>query len=136
MAKIVWREKLSVGVEAIDSDHRTLIEHINTLDSAIHAQVYDSRAVAITLLRLIEYTKKHFEREERIMVSVQYPGYIEHHREHVKAVQAIGNLSKHFTEEPTKKNAEHIYQFTTDWLVNHIIMSDTKITPYTKTVKF
>ena len=66
------------------------------------------------------------------MVSVKYPGFPEHRQEHAKAIRALNNISLEFTNKPTRAVAEGIYNFTTDWLVNHIILSDSKITPYTK----
>lgn len=134
MGAIAWRRQLSVGQPSIDDDHRHLIDYLNELDAALTARVYAPARVAKTLMKLLEYTHQHFQREERIMAAVHFPKLEEHKRRHVEAVKAIGDLSNVFSKEPTRANGERIYAFTADWLVNHIIMEDTQIAPYVRGV--
>ncbi|MGQ9365970.1 bacteriohemerythrin [Azospirillum sp. A39] len=134
MGAIMWRRQLSVGQPSIDEDHKHLIEYLNQLDEALTAQVYLPRRVAAILIRLLEYTREHFAREEKIMESVRYPRLAEHRRQHAEGVRAITELSNAFTREPSRENAERIYSFTAEWLVQHIIMQDTQITPYVRGV--
>ncbi|HYH39231.1 MAG TPA: hemerythrin family protein [Azospirillum sp.] len=134
MGAIAWRRQLSVGQPSIDDDHKHLIEYLNELDAALNARVYMPARVAKTLMKLLEYTHQHFQREEKIMEKVHFPKLEEHRQRHVAAVKAIGDLSNVFAKEPTRANGERIYAFTADWLVNHIIMEDTQIAPYVRGV--
>ena len=134
MGAIAWRRQLGVGQPAIDEDHKHLIEYLNELDAALNARVYMPARVAKTLMKLLEYTHQHFQREEKIMAMVHFPKLEEHKRRHADAVKAIGDLSNVFAKEPTRVNGERIYTFTADWLVNHIIMEDTQIAPYVRGV--
>ncbi len=130
MPHIAWRSRMSVGVDRIDEDHKRLIRHLNDLDQAINQARYDARLVAHTILHLFEYTKSHFDREEKLMLAVDYPGYADHKTLHDTAKRALHDISAEFMNTPTKVAAGRIYDFTADWLVHHIIMVDTKITPY------
>ncbi len=134
MGAIAWRRQLGVGQPSIDDDHKHLIEYLNELDAALNARVYMPARVAKTLMKLLEYTQQHFQREEKIMAMVHFPKLEEHKRRHAEAVKAISDLSNIFAKEPTRANGERIYAFTADWLVNHIIMEDTQIAPYVRGV--
>lgn len=134
MGVITWRRQLSVGQPAIDEDHKHLIEYLNQLDAALDAQVYLPSRVAKILVRLLEYTKEHFGREEKLMRMAHYPRLEEHIRQHRECVAKIAALSNEFTKDPSRASGEHIYSFTADWLVRHIIMEDTLLTPYVRGV--
>lgn len=136
MGAIMWRRQLSVGQPSIDEDHKHLIEYLNQLDTALTARVFQAQRVAIILVKLLEYTREHFAREEKIMEMVKYPKLDDHRRQHVEGVRAISDLSNVFAKAPTHENAERIYTFTAEWLVRHIIMQDTQITPYVRGVWF
>lgn len=134
MSVITWRRQLSVGQPCIDDDHKHLIEYLNELDAALNARVFLPVRVAKILMKLLEYTQQHFAREEKIMQTVRYPKFEEHVRQHHEAVRILSELSSAFTKEPNHQNAERLYSFTAHWLVNHIIMQDTQLTPYVRGV--
>ncbi|AWK86837.1 bacteriohemerythrin [Azospirillum thermophilum] len=134
MGAIHWRRQLSVGQPSIDEDHKHLIGYLNELDAALASAKFQPVRVAKILMKLLEYTKEHFAREERIMQMVHYPRYEDHVRQHHEAVKAINDLSLQFSSDPTHHNAERLYKFTADWLVHHIIMQDTQLTPYVRGV--
>jgi len=134
MGAIAWRRQLSVGQPSIDEDHKHLIAYLNDLDAALGAEVYNPARVAKTLMKLLEYTQQHFRREERMMELVHYPKIEEHKHQHAEAVKAISDLSNTFAREPSHANGERIYAFAAHWLVHHIIMQDTQLTPYVRGV--
>ncbi|PWC31347.1 bacteriohemerythrin [Azospirillum sp. TSO35-2] len=134
MGAITWRRQLSVGQPAIDEDHKHLIEYLNELDAALETPRFQPIRVAKILVKLLEYTKEHFAREERIMQIVHYPKFDEHVAMHREAVRKVSELSSRFSTEPTHENAEKLYKFTADWLVRHIILTDTQLTPYVRGV--
>ena len=108
MGAITWRRQLSVGQPAIDDDHKHLIEYLNELDAALAAPRFQPVRVAKILIKLLEYTKEHFAREERIMQIVHYPKFDEHVAMHRAAVQKVSELSNQFSNEPTHENAERL----------------------------
>ncbi len=134
MGAIAWRHRMSVGQPVIDDDHKHLIKLLNELDEALMARVFVPARAAKVLMRLLEYTQEHFAREERIMQVAHYPDIEDHIRQHRDGVRAIAELSDAFGQEPSRRSAEKIYKFTAEWLVNHIILQDTQLTPFVKGV--
>ncbi|MBP2293550.1 bacteriohemerythrin [Azospirillum rugosum] len=130
MPYIIWRSRMSVGIERIDEDHKQMIRCVNDLDQAINQATYDPRLTAQTLLRLCEYTKSHFDREEKLMLAVEYPDYAVHKLQHDTARRALQDICEEFMEEPAKMVAERIYKFAAEWLVQHILMADMKMVPH------
>ena len=81
MAFFEWSADMEIDGGDIDRDHRQLIEYINRL----HEYTLDGQGreiVGEVLEQLLTYTEQHFEREERLMTSLGFPGVKEHHRKH------------------------------------------------------
>ena len=121
---LIWTDAIKTGVDAIDKDHQVLLSLLNRLArrSADEADVDD------VINELIEYTQYHFSREEALMQVCGYPA-IESHREHHRTL--IDDLNQHFDAWRSERNQESLNQFRKflkDWLFNHILREDTKIT--------
>ena len=73
MALMTWSGKHSVGVNALDSQHKTLMRVLNELHAAsMQGKV---REIAGPLLRLaVSLANEHFSDEERLMETTRYPG--------------------------------------------------------------
>jgi hemerythrin len=121
----VWSDSLLTGVSTIDADHKRLIETINMLEGV--SSVRDDRAVIKEILvALLDYTKYHFEREEKLMQLASGYGDIQAHKEqHKKFVKQVDEYvaafcaGQEFTDDMTV--------FLYDWFVNHINKTDKKL---------
>ena len=82
MDKIEWSDGFSVGVEAIDNQHKMLISMTNRL---IDTPNVDSNSAVITKLLddMIAYATTHFVDEERLMQLHDYPEFESHQQQHV-----------------------------------------------------
>ena len=81
MSLITWRDEFSVGVAAIDLEHRELIELINKLDAAMQENATQSTVVE-TLGEIYARISAHFALEERIMRDAHYDGFPAHKDDH------------------------------------------------------
>jgi hemerythrin-like metal-binding protein len=125
MRNTVMSDSLLTGVSAIDADHKRLIETINKLENVSNAN--ESRPlVKEILISLLDYSKYHFEREEKLMqVAVGYNGTSAHkmaHQEFIKRVDdyvAAFCAGQEFTEDMTV--------FLYEWFVNHISKTDKEL---------
>ncbi len=130
MAKLQWSESLSIGVELIDEQHKTWIEHYNALAVAVEAS-QGAREIAETLNFLVDYTSFHFGTEERHMAASDYPGLREHEAQHEELRGALGRLVDDFQEEgATHILADFLRTFLGNWLVNHIRDVDVRFGTY------
>ncbi|HET6720510.1 MAG TPA: bacteriohemerythrin, partial [Rhodocyclaceae bacterium] len=79
--RLEWQDSFSVGIKEVDDQHRTLVELLNQLHTAIRER-RGSDACRETLDRLAEYTITHFQLEERLMQASNYAGFDVHKRQH------------------------------------------------------
>lgn len=115
-----WSNKLSVGVDLIDEQHKMLIQRLNDMSRAIEFNKGPGEIVR-TLEFLIEYTDFHFSAEERYMKEHGYPGLEKHITKHEEFTGTLANLENDFKEEgATNLLAHSLDTFLINWLINHI----------------
>jgi len=122
-----WDERLSIGIEAIDGQHKRLIQMLNDLDDA-----YDSAdrqaAAAECLLKMKAYSIEHFADEEAYMERIGYPDLKTHREEHAVF---IGKVSDYEAGQIISYTPyQDMLRFLKDWLLAHIEGSDQKIAEY------
>ena len=124
MAFMNWSGALSVGVDQIDTQHKKLVEILNTLHEA---RLRGSRKQDLdrVMVDLLSYTRYHFGFEERMMVVAAYPELPEHHREH----QALVAQASGYVQEVAEGRALvsiRLLKFLKQWLSQHIMETDRK----------
>jgi hemerythrin len=126
---IVWSEKISIGVEAIDNDHKKLIELINRCSriNTLHDKVDQVQQV---LIELVQYTSYHFSREEAIMQACGYPHLMEHSLGHQKLLSQVKTYLYDFSQGTM--SLQMFNDFMKSWLIKHILASDKDYAPYCK----
>ena len=72
-APLQWDDSMSVGVEALDEDHKFLIGLLNQVSGAVVSGDPDFMVTRSVLLSLVDYLDFHFKREENVMEAVGYP---------------------------------------------------------------
>ncbi|HYH19122.1 MAG TPA: bacteriohemerythrin [Azospirillum sp.] len=127
MPRIVWRDRMAIGVVEIDDDHRRLVDYVNALEEAVNAVRFDQRAVAACLQGLVEYAGRHFAMEERLMRAIGFPHLTEHQRRHREGHQELLRLQRAFEALPVQDTGAQVYRFAANWLVKHVIMTDKEI---------
>ena len=78
-----WKNSYYVGVEEIDYDHKQLVSLINQVVTASQDHLAEN-IVPNILDELIDYTKYHLRREEKLMEEYEYPERVKHAAQHVK----------------------------------------------------
>ncbi len=123
MRRIQWNEGMSVGVDAIDSDHRRLLETINEINDAI-TEGKTSDVIEKIFVRLEQYVVEHFAREEALMEQGHYDELEQHRRQHQKFVNKVPQLKAKLLSADSMDVALEVSLFLTNWLMNHVIMED------------
>lgn len=133
MALVSWTEAYSVGVEAIDRDHRLLVELINQLhDAQETAQTRD--LIASVLNVLLEYVERHFAAEEALMVRGGYPEIEQHRHEHRRLAMHLREMQALYDEGEYGVVDAHMLRFFLQRLFNHMVMLDTRLRPWVEPV--
>lgn len=128
MNGMTWNSAMSVNVESLDAQHRTLIALINELGDAMNNGKTDV-VIGSVLSKLIAYTQFHFDYEENCMV-ISCFAHLDHHKcEHDGLKKKVKSLEKDFLAG--KANiADEIMSTLQQWLHQHIMESDKQYSPH------
>ncbi len=124
---IVWRNKMSIGEPMIDSDHKQLIELLNSYEDAVNSR--DLALLKSTFAGLLKYTETHFNREESLMQAIHYKGYQDHHEAHLDLIDELHTFHKQIMSKTGHIDLPEVSRFLHDWLVNHVLNEDMKLKP-------
>ena len=88
---IVWRKQMSVGNSIIDDQHRYLLCLMNTIELALRDSA-NKDILKISLEQLFDYTKYHFDFEERVQTKIKFPHLMQHKMEHQRIIADVGKI--------------------------------------------
>jgi hemerythrin len=128
MPFMVWNDRISVGVEAVDHDHKKLVGIINELYDAI-VERRSKEILGRLLDELLEYTKYHFAREEELFRATGYPDAVEHTKQHSDFASQVAGIRERYESGSVGLTLE-VMNSLKDWLFDHILGSDAKFEPY------
>ena len=81
MSLINWRDEFCIGIDAVDHEHRQMIELINELDNAMQ-QTASHATIVEALGEIYARISAHFALEEKIMRASLYAGFPAHKKDH------------------------------------------------------
>jgi hemerythrin len=119
---IIWDSSFSVGIPAIDKQHKKLIGMLNTMAEA-HEALVNSEVVSEILDEMTRYAAEHFRSEEELMRQHGFPYLDEHKNKHLSFRKDVAR----FCVDATAHEAsvpENVLSFLKDWLVDHILYCD------------
>jgi hemerythrin len=123
-----WSEALSVGDDAIDSQHQRMVEMINGLYDAMERQE-EADAVEKLVVGLQAYAQEHFAEEERTMERIGFPDLAAHRAQHAAYIRQIQEYEQSMQAGSTP-NALEMSRFLCNWLLEHIKGLDQQYAPY------
>ena len=120
---IEWNDSLTVGIDAIDSQHKAIIALINDLEA--QKGLGDDVAAAQALQFLRTYLHEHFDLENELMLDLAYPDRAAHQQQHELFVNHVVffEIEKEFGVVSEQMLAD-ILAFLTDWFITHITQED------------
>jgi len=131
MQFMVWNDRIGVGVEDVDADHKKLIAMINELYDAILAGSGRKKLSAL-LDRLVDYTRYHFAREEELFARTGYPDAAAHKQQHEEMAKWINTAWHRYRNSNIAAPSFEVMNYLKDWLFDHILGSDRKFAPHMK----
>jgi len=123
---INWSDDFLIGIEELDYEHRCLIEDINKLHRELLRDVSKDR-IEDTLGRIHARMQAHFALEEHVMVSHKYLHYPEHKAEHERLLDEYAEFTAKFVMDPNLSDRVTIEGILRQWIVDHILSSDKKM---------
>jgi hemerythrin len=119
---ITWKPEFSVGVVAFDMQHKRLIAMLNDLHAAM-GRGEAQNILAHLFGELVDYTKTHFQAEERLMERHSFPNLMKHRAEHNELTDRATELQKQFQAGNATVSVA-LLGFLRDWLKHHILDTD------------
>ncbi len=124
---IQWDKQYELGIDAIDTQHKKLIDITSTLsDLLVQAKegddIYDEMVEIIQ--QLTDYTIYHFQYEEDLFEKLGYEFKESHIEEHRKLIAEIESLDLKAIDEDQVTYGKKILKFLITWIFKHISGSD------------
>jgi hemerythrin len=128
-----WTEKMAVGHEIIDRQHRELFRRFDDLIEACR-QANGKERIEELLGFLDSYVVTHFRDEERMMERCAYPGAAEQKAQHRYFIGRLDELKADLKE---KGVSTHLVistnQILLKWIIQHIKNVDVQFGAFLKT---
>jgi len=125
---LTWGPGYSVGVPAMDSQHKTLFGMLNELHDAMLSG-RGQQATRPLLKKLVEYTREHFSAEERAMSLAGYPALGKHRADHEALTRKVQEYVVRLDSGEVAINL-HLLNFLREWLSKHIQQTDKEYGPW------
>jgi hemerythrin len=119
MALLEWTDKMSVGIETIDADHKKLLALVNELHAVVRKKE-SPQAVGRVLRDLIAYTDYHFQAEEQLLRLLRFPDLERHKEVHDQLRKKVADLEARYGDCPEIASVK-ICVFLSEWRVRDIV---------------
>lgn len=128
MTYLDWDERMGVGKDVIDAQHRKLVALINDIAGATARGA--TRGELGGLVRsFCDYAQVHFRTEQSFMDSTDYADYFRQAREHEEcAMQALNFYRGYINGENVA--VEDFLRFVSTWFVEHTLGVDQTLRAY------
>lgn len=123
MSELVWNDGMSVGIDAIDEDHKKIISILAKLSTTNCHDISD-KFIEEIFAELETYVIIHFSREERLLEKVGYKDLNKHKASHQKFIEKLPQLKRKWLTGDNDICCEEITSFLNNWLVEHIFKED------------
>lgn len=125
MALIEWRKEFSIGNDAIDHEHKHLIDQVNHLYELLE-QPLDELNIEAMLGDIQADISAHFALEELLMREANYEEYEAHKDDHEDLLDQIHTMIFSFTED-TESGRELLMKDLSDWFSRHFSTFDARL---------
>ncbi|RKT46690.1 bacteriohemerythrin [Thiocapsa rosea] len=137
---LIWRDEWCMGIPALDADHRRLVTLVNALlasqSGAEHGlgitgddrepDIADSGSLA-RFEDLLDHLRHHFEREEALMLSIDYDDFQTHKCEHSLQLAELTELRRQMLRERGDAFTQESLQWVKRWCFDHFIAEDRRL---------
>lgn len=129
---IKWNETFVLGIDEIDTQHKSIIENFEKFSAAIQEGSASEMLLDMATF-LTGYAKEHFATEERYMVQYHYPRIAEQRQEHADFTQDAEELLKRLVYEGSSREiAAELAGKMIRWVIQHIRNHDRDMVQFVK----
>jgi hemerythrin-like metal-binding protein len=125
MSLLQWKSEYSVGIQAMDDEHREMIELINATYEKLKSNA-DADQLEDYLGDIFSTISMHFALEERIMQNAAYAEFQAHKDDHEVLLDRLRDLMDEFFVDPAS-GANRLEQSLSDWFAVHFSTFDARL---------
>jgi hemerythrin len=125
MKLLRWKEEYSLGIEAVDHEHRELIELINRLYESL-TRADPKQTAAAFFGDLLKEISTHFALEEKIMRDEGYGLLGAHKEDHERLLDELREIMDAF-EQSSEIDGLDLGQRLDSWFLLHFRTHDAKL---------
>ncbi len=125
MILIEWSEEFTIGVPAIDREHREIVALVNR----VYAQLADPDSdvtISDFLGELHARMAAHFETEEQLMRTRRYDQTEQHVAEHERLLDELREMMDQY-EQAREYDETHLARRLGDWFTLHFKVHDSRL---------
>jgi hemerythrin len=127
---IEWDDRYSVGVQALDEQHRELVKMTNKLYLGSLLEGKEPKDFFVRALHNIAgYLKFHLATEEQFLDTMRYPDRAEHKKQHDNFIKNVFSQVQDFENGLTPALGP-VAGYLRDWVLTHIAFTDKKYALY------
>ena len=122
---IHWEPEHSIGIAIIDSQHKELVNFVNSLISLSNVSLADRKKYTQKILSAAEnHMENHFDTEMEILSKTRYEKLADHKKEHDKLLGKIAEIQHELERE--EENIDFYYVAITlkEYFLSHILLYD------------
>jgi len=140
---LTWRDDWAVSIDALDDDHRALVHLLSGIcqryadqearpdgRSSPGRRVGQDIDLIADLERLGEQVRDHFQREEALMRSIDYPGLPAHQCEHALLMAEYRSMVRELKEQGETHLDPAAMENLNDWMIPQILGADRALADY------
>ena len=132
-----WGKEFETSIKQVDSEHRYLVEIINSLGNKLAAQSTTFSDLEPFFQELLSYSQYHFSNEEGLMLEAGVDP--RHAKEHLKAhkifIKEVTSKYKNLNLNNIKVEAKELLDFLVQWLTFHILGMDKNLSAQMRLIK-
>ena len=121
MKDLEWKDEYSVGIPALDFQHRRIFDCLVTIAQGPTDD--DKLRAEAEIIKLLNLLQEHFSLEESMMQSLHYPEIARHTEEHRRFHADVRDLAQKSLRNKGGVSHEAI-KVTHRWLREHIMTTD------------
>jgi len=125
MSLLQWKQEYSIGIAAMDDEHREMMDLINDIYAKLAADP-DADQIDECLGDVYNIVSLHFALEEKLMRDNNYSEYQAHKDDHEALLDQIRDLMDDFYEDP-KSGSQKLSEGLSDWFAGHFSSFDARL---------
>ncbi len=131
-ATFEWNSQFDIDIPKMNEEHRELLNIMARIENLCRHNVSKS-SVLSAYDNLLKYARTHFQHEEQIMRTMNFPGLEQHALIHKDLIEKLEKYRKEFILSSSLKLPTSVFDFFKNWLLTHILIADRQYNDHKKT---